>query len=67
MYFAQRKEINFLIDKKQQFLTDIAQQVEHLQSKFTDKDFLRNFTHITLPEYREFIKLVWENYEKAVM
>jgi hypothetical protein len=28
---------------------------------------LRNFTNITLGEFEEFIKLVWEKYERAVM
>lgn len=50
-----------------QFIEDIAQQVTHLQSKFTDPSFLKNFTNVTQKEFDEFIKLVWEQYERAVM
>ena len=49
------------------FLEDICQQVTHLQSKFTEEKFLKNFTFLTQEEFNEFIKLVWENYEKAIM
>jgi len=41
--------------------------VTHLQAKFDDQKFLRNFTFLTKQEFDEFIKLVWENYEKAIM
>lgn len=49
------------------FIEDIAQQVEMLQKKFTDRSFLKNFTHLTKFEFKEFIKLVWVTYEKAMM
>lgn len=38
-----------------------------LQRKFTDRNFLKNFTHLTKFEFKEFIKLVWATYEKAMM
>jgi DNA-directed RNA polymerase III subunit RPC1 len=50
-----------------QFLEDIAQQVTSLQKKFKEANFLRNFTHITKREFTEFISLVWNTYERAVM
>jgi transcriptional regulator of heat shock response len=41
------------------FLEDIAQQIQHLQAKFKDDAFLRNFTHITQNEFDAFMSLVW--------
>ena len=38
-----------------------------MQKKFSDANFLRNFTHITKREFDEFINLVWNTYERAVM
>ena len=32
-----------------EFINGIAQQVTHLQAKFHDKAFLKNFTHLTMP------------------
>ena len=44
------------------FIEDIAQQVDFIQKKFTEKNFLKNFTHLTRFEFKEFIKLVWSTY-----
>lgn len=50
-----------------EFINGIAQQVTHLQAKFTDEAFLKNFTHLTMPQFKQFIELVWLKYEKAIM
>ena len=49
------------------FIEDIAQQVDFIQKKFTEKNFLKNFTHLTRFEFKEFIKLVWSTYQRAIM
>lgn len=46
---------NKFVKALQTFIEDIAQQVTHLQSKFSDETFLRNFTFLTMPEYQQFI------------
>lgn len=38
-----------------------------MQKKFSDTNFLRNFTYMTKREFKEFINLVWNTYERAVM
>ncbi len=64
-------KIKNLSDKFKQaltsFLEDISQQIDNLQKKFNEPSFLRNFTHITKREFDEFINLVWNTYERAVM